>query len=170
MPAAPHAGACRTKSCILTTNYEPKSRSRRTGDQFDEKIVIVRGAHNNKQPECEAVHTQDPKTGVSWYQVAPRASLSGRLVRLPRSAGLFRSHVPVREKPPARLCLGAKGGWSAGIGSHPKGSRKGDPARLWADRAAEIWQAPINSMSLLESIEAPRGAGGAPVKTFPCSL
>ena len=36
-PAAPN-------TCILTTNYEPKSRSRRTGDQFEEKIVIVRGA------------------------------------------------------------------------------------------------------------------------------
>jgi hypothetical protein len=38
------AGACRTKHYILTTNYEPKSQSRRAGDQFDEKIVIVRGA------------------------------------------------------------------------------------------------------------------------------
>jgi hypothetical protein len=38
------AGACRTQYRILTTNYESKSRSRRTGDQLDEKIVIVRGA------------------------------------------------------------------------------------------------------------------------------
>jgi hypothetical protein len=38
MPGAPHADG------TLTTNYEPKSRSRRTGDQLDEKIVIVRGA------------------------------------------------------------------------------------------------------------------------------
>jgi hypothetical protein len=44
VPGAPHAGAWRTKNFILTINYEPKSRSRRTSDQFDEKIVIVRGA------------------------------------------------------------------------------------------------------------------------------
>ena len=44
MPGAPHAGAWRTKRSILTTNYEPKSPSRRTGDQSDEKLVIVRGA------------------------------------------------------------------------------------------------------------------------------
>jgi hypothetical protein len=31
-------------NCILTTDYEPKSRSGRTSDQFDEKIVIFRGA------------------------------------------------------------------------------------------------------------------------------
>src|ERR1700746_665091 len=35
VPAPPQAAPCRTKHRILTTNYEPKSRSRRTGDQFD---------------------------------------------------------------------------------------------------------------------------------------
>jgi hypothetical protein len=48
VPGSPHAGAWRTKHCILTANYEPKSRSQRTGDQFDEKIVIVRGALNKE--------------------------------------------------------------------------------------------------------------------------
>jgi hypothetical protein len=47
VPGAPHAGAWRTKRSILTTNYEPKSPSRRTGDQSDEKLVIVRGAHED---------------------------------------------------------------------------------------------------------------------------
>jgi FtsP/CotA-like multicopper oxidase with cupredoxin domain len=37
VPGAPHAGAWRTKNCILATNYEPKSRSGRTSDQFEEK-------------------------------------------------------------------------------------------------------------------------------------
>ena len=43
-PARPQAGARRTKQSLLTTNYEPKSPSRRAGDQSDEKLVIVRGA------------------------------------------------------------------------------------------------------------------------------
>ena len=34
----------RTKRRIFTTNYGPKSPSRRAGDQSDEKLVIVRGA------------------------------------------------------------------------------------------------------------------------------
>jgi hypothetical protein len=45
VPGVPHAGAWRTKRRIFTTNYGPKSPSRRAGDQSDGKIVIVRGAH-----------------------------------------------------------------------------------------------------------------------------
>jgi hypothetical protein len=37
VPGASQAGAWRTKHCILTTNYEPKSPSRRAGNQSDEK-------------------------------------------------------------------------------------------------------------------------------------
>ena len=44
-PRASQAGAWPTKHGLLTTNYEPKSPSRRASDQSDEKIVIVRGAH-----------------------------------------------------------------------------------------------------------------------------
>jgi IS5 family transposase len=44
LPGAPYAGAWHTKQSLLTTNYDLKSPSRRAGDQFDEKIVIVRGA------------------------------------------------------------------------------------------------------------------------------
>jgi hypothetical protein len=44
VPGASQAGAWRTKHSLLTTNYEPKSPSRRAGDQSDEKIVIARGA------------------------------------------------------------------------------------------------------------------------------
>ena len=44
MPGASQAGAWHTKHSLLTTNYEPKSPSRRASDQSDEKIVIVRGA------------------------------------------------------------------------------------------------------------------------------
>ena len=43
-PGASKAGAWPTKHSLLTTNYEPKSPSRRAGDRSDEKIVIVRGA------------------------------------------------------------------------------------------------------------------------------
>jgi hypothetical protein len=44
VPGASQAGAWPTKHSLLTTNYEPKSPSRRASDQSDEKIVIVRGA------------------------------------------------------------------------------------------------------------------------------
>jgi hypothetical protein len=44
VPGALHAGAWRTKQLHTHDKYEPKSRSRRTSDQFDEKIIIVRGA------------------------------------------------------------------------------------------------------------------------------
>ena len=44
MPGASQASAWPTKHGLLTTNYEPKSPSRRASDQSDEKIVIVRGA------------------------------------------------------------------------------------------------------------------------------
>ena len=44
------SGAWPTKHRLLTTNYEPKSPSRRASDQSDEKIVIVRGALNNAEP------------------------------------------------------------------------------------------------------------------------
>ena len=44
MLGASQADAWRTKDCLLTTNYEPKSASRRPGDRSDEKLVIVRGA------------------------------------------------------------------------------------------------------------------------------
>ena len=44
MPGASQAGAWPTKHSLLTTNYEPKSPSRRASDRSDEKIVIVRGA------------------------------------------------------------------------------------------------------------------------------
>ena len=43
MPGASQAGAWRTKHSLLTTNYEPKSPSRRADDRSDAKIVIVRG-------------------------------------------------------------------------------------------------------------------------------
>jgi hypothetical protein len=39
-PARPQAGAWRTKRSSLTTNYEPKSPSRRAGDQSDEKSSL----------------------------------------------------------------------------------------------------------------------------------
>jgi hypothetical protein len=44
LPGASQASAWPTKHSLLTTNYEPKSPSRRAGDRPDEKIVIVRGA------------------------------------------------------------------------------------------------------------------------------
>jgi hypothetical protein len=44
VPGASQAGTWPTKHSLLTTNYEPKSPSRRAGDRSDEKIVIVRGA------------------------------------------------------------------------------------------------------------------------------
>jgi predicted signal transduction protein with EAL and GGDEF domain len=44
VPGAPQRGAWRTKHSLLTTDYEPKSLSRRAGDRSDEQIVIVRGA------------------------------------------------------------------------------------------------------------------------------
>jgi CRP-like cAMP-binding protein len=44
VPGASRAGARHTKDSLLTTNYAPKSPSRRAADQSDEKIVIVRGA------------------------------------------------------------------------------------------------------------------------------
>ena len=93
MPGAPYAGAWRTKHCILTTNYEPKSRSRRTGDQFDEKTVIVRGAlelaknadspfmrayyrrvaerYLSSQGELKSLKRQDDETGT------PRPAIRG---------------------------------------------------------------------------------------------
>jgi hypothetical protein len=41
VPGASQAGAWPTKHSLLTTNYEPKSPSRRASDQSDEKLVIV---------------------------------------------------------------------------------------------------------------------------------
>ena len=43
-PARPMRAPAASNTAYSPTNYEPKSRSRRAGDQFDEKIVIVRGA------------------------------------------------------------------------------------------------------------------------------
>jgi hypothetical protein len=76
----------------------------------------------------------------------------------PAPAGLFHCFSLCLENLQPRLCPSEQGGWSTESG-HSERDANGDPARLWADRAAEIWQAPIDSMSLLGSIEAPCGGG-----------
>jgi hypothetical protein len=59
-PARPKRAPGATKHRLLTTNNEPKSPSRRAGDQSNEKIVIVRGALNGgafKSSACYATST-----------------------------------------------------------------------------------------------------------------
>src|SRR5579864_383194 len=51
VPGASQAGTWPTKHSLLTTNYEPKSPSRRAGERSDEKIVIVRGAQHSIQAQ-----------------------------------------------------------------------------------------------------------------------
>ena len=53
MPGASQAGTWPTKHSLLTTNYEPKSPSRRAGDRSDEKIVIVRGAQKSLKEQIQ---------------------------------------------------------------------------------------------------------------------
>jgi putative ABC transport system substrate-binding protein len=76
VPGAPHTGACGTKYRILTTNYESKSRSRRTGDQFDEKIVIVRGALKKIAPELMRVGFMFNPESYPYYEIYLRSFLA----------------------------------------------------------------------------------------------
>jgi hypothetical protein len=57
-----------SKHWLLTTNYEPKSPSRRADDQSDEKIVIVRGALGQTN-KIEA--KQHPKQGCTRKAAKP---------------------------------------------------------------------------------------------------
>jgi len=96
VPGAPHAGAWRTKHCILSTNYEPKSRSGRTSDQFDEKLVIVRGALKLSGSKLHGpiVVTTMAGSGRLGRQAFPNASSGAARTRtaIPKT----RSHTAAR--------------------------------------------------------------------------
>ena len=77
MPGASQADAWPTKHSLLTTNYEPKSPSRRANDRSDEKIVIVRGAL--------LLHVTDGESGQRASRtISTRADASG-----PRTPTIF---------------------------------------------------------------------------------
>jgi hypothetical protein len=99
VPGAPHAGACGTKHCILTTNYQPKSRSRRSGDQLDEKQVIVRGAFGTIIDKLEKLlahfgNENDAEALGAVRAMTPLLKRGARLARLGGAAARQPAVVP----------------------------------------------------------------------------
>ena len=87
MPGASQAGAWRTKRSLLTTNYAPKSPSRRVSGRSNEKLAIVRGAHNKnerwlkKHPNVRFHFTPTRSSWLNqvetWFSILQGQSLTG---------------------------------------------------------------------------------------------
>ena len=119
MPGASQAGAWPTKHSLLTTNYEPKSPSRRASDRSNEKIVIVRGALEFLIRNRQRVLTKDDLVASIWDgRIVSESALSTcvnavrsalndtgvrqRLIRtLPRKGMRFVGAVREAQKPEA---------------------------------------------------------------------
>jgi hypothetical protein len=94
VPGASQPGTWPTKHSLLTTNYEPKSPSRRAGDRSDEKIVIVRGAQKLPRHPVDCVIAsprQVESRRLSFLPISPRRALA----LLGHRIGIFDFHSRV---------------------------------------------------------------------------
>jgi hypothetical protein len=72
VPGAPHAGACRTKRCILTTNYEQKSRRDAPAINSTKKLSLFEVPYSEPTPEHHK--TACVRDETPWIEEVKHAS------------------------------------------------------------------------------------------------
>jgi hypothetical protein len=97
VPGAPHAGACRTKRCILTTNYEQKSRRDAPAINSTKKLSLFEVPYNLTRA---CLHSPCPQDGGDEIDDGSEAPVGLLIARGNASKGFYAAEEVFDEMPP----------------------------------------------------------------------